>query len=142
MVLYDVQDNYTNPVEPTDSMTNPLYGSSFIDFTVSIWNGASFIVVAAITNNDLVKRTVTFPAVSTDRILVTVTRSADAYARLAEIEAWEVTGEERRAAPHGALSAATRSIRPCPRRPRNRSTRSIGRCLWICSRNTAETARF
>ncbi len=93
VVLYDVQDNYTNPVEPTDSMTNPLYGSSFIDFTVSIWNGASFIVVAAITNNDLVKRTVTFPAVTTDRILVTVTRSADAYARLAEIEAFTAAAQ-------------------------------------------------
>src|SRR5205085_2872988 len=72
----------------TDSMTNPIYGSSFVDFTVSVWNGSSFVVVGTVTNNNLVKRTVTFPAVSTDRVRVTVSRSADGYARFTEVEAF------------------------------------------------------
>ena len=88
VVVYDVQDNYPNPVEPTDTMTNPLYGSSFIDFTVSAGIGGNWVTSRRSPNNNLVKRTVTFPAVTTDRIRVTVTRSADAYARLTEIEAF------------------------------------------------------
>ena len=90
VIVYDVQDNYTNPVEPTDTMTNPLYGSSFINFTVSVWNGANWIVVASVTGNNLVKRTVTFPAVTTDRIQVNVTASADPYARFTEVEAFTI----------------------------------------------------
>jgi hypothetical protein len=48
----------------------------------------AWLDVATVTGNNLVKRTVTFPAVTTDRIRVTITQSADAYGRLAEIEAW------------------------------------------------------
>jgi hypothetical protein len=83
-----VQDDFLNPVEPTDSMTNPLYGTSFIGFTVSGWDGANWVVLASVTGNNFVKRTVTFPAYTTNRIRVNVTQSADAYARLTEIEAW------------------------------------------------------
>ena len=68
-------------------MTNPLYGSS-ISCTVNGWAAADWVLLATVTGNDLVKRRVTFPAYATDRIRVNVMHSADAYARLAEIEVW------------------------------------------------------
>ena len=55
----DVQDNYTQPVEPTDSMTFATWGIT--DFTVQGWNGASWIDLATVTGNNLVKRTRQLP---------------------------------------------------------------------------------
>src|SRR5207237_307931 len=65
VVIYSVQDNYANPVEPTDSLTFSLYG--VVDFTVQGWDGSSWVTLASVTGNNLVKRTVDFAAFSTDR---------------------------------------------------------------------------
>ena len=55
VVVYSVQDNYTQPVEPTDSTTFATYGITA--FTVQGWNGTSWITLATVSGNNLVKRT-------------------------------------------------------------------------------------
>ncbi|HEY3178825.1 MAG TPA: hypothetical protein VGL25_08090, partial [Casimicrobiaceae bacterium] len=69
-----------------DSQTFSLFG--ILDFTVQAWNGSTWTTVATISGNNLVKRTVTFPAVSTDAIRVTVTNALFGYSRIVELEAW------------------------------------------------------
>jgi hypothetical protein len=87
VVVYSMQDNYTSPVDPSDSMTFSYYGATAFD--VQAWNGSSWVTVASVTGNNLVKRTVTFTAVSTDRIRVMVNAAAGRYSLLTEVEAWE-----------------------------------------------------
>ena len=90
IIVYTLQDNYASPTEPTDTQTFSLYGS--IDFTVQSWNGTSWVTLATVAGNNLVKRTVTFPATATDRIRVNVTRTTDGWSRITEIEAWTSSG--------------------------------------------------
>jgi hypothetical protein len=68
-------------------MTFSYYGATAFD--VQAWNGSSWVTVASVTGNNLVKRTVTFTAVSTDRIRVMVNAAAGRYSLLTEVEAWE-----------------------------------------------------
>jgi hypothetical protein len=86
VVLYTVQDNYTNPIEPTDSLTFAQYGIT--DFTVQGWDGSSWVTLATVSGNNLVKRTTTFAAFTTDRIRVNVTNALSPYACIIEVEAW------------------------------------------------------
>jgi chitodextrinase len=88
VVLYTVQDNYNNPIEPTDSMTFAQYGIT--DFTVQGWNGSTWITLATVSGNNLVKRSVTFTAFITDRIRVNINNALSPYACITEIEAWGV----------------------------------------------------
>ena len=59
-----------------------------VNFTVQSWTGISWTTVATIAGNNLVKRTVSFPAIATDRIRISITGAADGWSRLTEIEAW------------------------------------------------------
>ncbi len=86
IVVYTVQDNYASPSTPTDSMTFSLYGIT--GFQVQTWNGSSWVTQANVTGNNLVKRTVTFAAVATDRIRINVTSALASYSRIVEVEAW------------------------------------------------------
>ena len=90
VVVYSLQDLYTQPVEPTDTTTFATYGITA--FTVQGWNGASWIDLATVSNNTLVKRTVTFPAYSTDRIRINITAARSAGSYVTEIEAWTSGG--------------------------------------------------
>ena len=90
VVVYTLQDNYSNPVEPSDSMTFSAYG--IVDFTVQAWNGTAWATLASVTGNNLVKRTVTFPALTTDRIRVQITNALSGYSRITEVEAWGASG--------------------------------------------------
>ena len=84
-----MQDNYQNPVEPTDSMTFTRYGLT--SFDVQGWNGAAWVTLASVRGNNLVKRRVSFPAYATDRIRIFVVASADGnFSRITEVEAWSV----------------------------------------------------
>jgi hypothetical protein len=90
VVLYSVQDNYLNPVEPTDTMT----GTRFVvtSFQVLGWNGSAWVTLASVSGNNLIKRTVAFSAYTTDRIRILVTGTQDGvWSRITEVEAWTST---------------------------------------------------
>ena len=84
VVVYSLQDNYSQPVEPSDSTTFATYGITA--FTVQGWNGTSWITLATVTGNNLVKRSVSFPATSTDRIRINITAARSAGSYLTEVE--------------------------------------------------------
>ncbi len=86
VVVYSVQDNYTNPVEPGDTQTFSLYGIT--DFTVQGWNGSAWVVLGTVSGNNLVKRTVSFAPYTTDRIRINVTNALNTWSRITEVEAW------------------------------------------------------
>jgi hypothetical protein len=87
VVVYSVQDNFSNPAEPTESMTFTLYGLT--DFQVQAWNGSSWITLGSVSGNNHVKRMVSFPAYTTDRIRIYITGTKDSlWSRITEVEAW------------------------------------------------------
>ncbi|HEY1329236.1 MAG TPA: Ig-like domain repeat protein [Casimicrobiaceae bacterium] len=86
VVVYSVQDNYTNPTEPADTMTFTRFGLKA--FQVQGWNGTSWVTLATVSGNNLVKRAVDVTPYTTSRLRVSVTSAADAYTRITEIEAW------------------------------------------------------
>jgi hypothetical protein len=90
VVVYSMQDSYSHPVEPTGTTTFRSYGVS--DFSVQAWNGSAWTTLGTVTGNNLVKRTVTFAPVTTDRIRVTVSKGLNGASRIAEIEAWTSGG--------------------------------------------------
>ena len=70
-------------------------------------SGGQWVPLATVSNNTLVKRTVTFAAFTTDAIRVVVTNALASYARITEIEAWgvDVSGDSNVAlAGAGAVS--------------------------------------
>ena len=73
VVVYTLQDNYANPIEPTDTLTFSLYGVT--DFTVQGWNGSAWVTLGTVSGNNLVKRSVSFTAFTTDRIRINVTNA-------------------------------------------------------------------
>ena len=86
VVVYTLQDNYASPSPPTDTMTFTRYGIT--DFQVQSWTGTAWSTRATVTGNNLVKRTVTFAPVTTDRIRILVNGSLQWYSRITEVEAW------------------------------------------------------
>jgi hypothetical protein len=90
VIVYTLQDNYTNPVDPPDTLTFTLYGVTA--FQVQGWNGSSWVNLgAAVSGNNLVKRAVSFAAFTTTQIRVTITAALGGYSRLTEVEAWTGT---------------------------------------------------
>ena len=88
--VYSLQDNYTSPIEPTNTTTFTAYGLT--NFQVQYWNGAAFVDVpgGVIMGNNLVKRKVLLASpVTTDQIRILVNNSADGvYSRIVEVEAF------------------------------------------------------
>ena len=87
VVVYSAQDNTTTPVDPSDTMTFSLRGLTA--FQVKAWNGTAFATLASVGNNNLVKRTVSFPATTTTKIRILIYGSAnntDSF--VTEVEAW------------------------------------------------------
>jgi subtilisin family serine protease len=112
--LFTIQDDYPNPVEPTDAMTFTQYGVTAFD--VQYWTGAAWATVPGgnVTGNNLVRRSFTFPAVTTDRIRVVVNNSLASYSRIIEVEAYEgVTAPPRMnvaLAANGANASASSTL--------------------------------
>jgi hypothetical protein len=86
--VFTLPDNYAAGAAPTPGTTFSLYGIT--DFTVQTWNGAAWVTVpgGSVSGNNLVWRSFSFPAVSTDRVRVTVNKALYWYSRILEIEAW------------------------------------------------------
>ncbi len=114
VVVYSVQDNYTNPVEPTDAMTFSLRGIT--DFLVQGFDGANWVTLATVSGNQRVKRTVTFAPYATDRIRIHITNALGTWSRVTEVEAWSsavsLTASNVALAANGgvAFSSTTNSV--------------------------------
>jgi hypothetical protein len=85
--VFGVQDVWTNPSTPTETMTCTVVG--LIDFQVQYKNGAQWTLVPGgnVTNNNLCWRKFTFVPIETSQIRVVVTNGANYYSRIAELEA-------------------------------------------------------
>src|SRR6266540_4284216 len=86
VIVYTLQDNFANPVDPPATLTFTQYGVT--DFQVQGWNGAAWVTLGAVSGNNLVKRTVNFSASTTTRIRINITGALASYSRITEIEAW------------------------------------------------------
>lgn len=87
--VFTLQDNYSSPADPTDTMTFSTGGATA--YTVQYWNGSAWTTVTggSVTGNNKIARKFTFAPISTTKIRVTVNGAADNYAsRLVEVEAW------------------------------------------------------
>ena len=85
--LFSVQDNFKAPSDPTPTMTFTLYGLR--DLEALYWTGTAWAVIpgGTVTNNNLIWRQFVFSPLATSKIRINVTR-ADAWSRIAEVEAW------------------------------------------------------
>jgi RHS repeat-associated protein len=90
--LFTLQDSYANPSEPTETMQFVWYGTT--SFEVQYWNGSSWATVSggSVTGNYNVWRKFSFSPITTSKIRVLISASPDGWSRVAEIEAWQVSG--------------------------------------------------
>ncbi len=90
--LYTVQDDRENPVEPTETMTFEEFGNT--KFSVQYRSGVNWITVDGgnVTDNNLVWRKFSFPAVTTDAVRVVINAAAGKRSRIVELEAYSLGG--------------------------------------------------
>ncbi len=116
VVVYTVQDNWQNPIEPTDTQTFSLWGVT--DFTVQGWNGSAWVTLASVSGNNLVKRTVNFASTTTSRIRINVTNALASYSRITEIEVWGVNAGPAQTnvalASNGGVASASSTLTGIP----------------------------
>lgn len=86
--LFNAQNNYMSPSEPTESMTFTLYGLT--SFEVQYWNGTSWATVPGgnVTGNNKVWCKFAFSPITTSKIRVLTFSSPDGWSRISELEAW------------------------------------------------------
>lgn len=74
--VFSLQDNWTSPIEPTESTTFTLYGMS--GFDVQYWDGSNWVTVpgGSVTGNNKVWKKVTFAPITTSKIRVLTNASA------------------------------------------------------------------
>lgn len=86
--VFTVQDNSTNPSEPTETMTFSSYGIT--NFEVQYQSGTGWTPVpgGTVSGNNNVWRKFTFEPITTTKIRVWVNNAADSRSRIVEVEAW------------------------------------------------------
>ena len=86
--VFTIQDNYSAPVDPTETMTFSSYG--IVAFDVQYWDGSAWVTVpgGSVSGNNRVWRKFTFSPVNTDRIRVLVNAADSGYSRIIEVEGW------------------------------------------------------
>jgi hypothetical protein len=86
--VYNVQNSYASPSEPTADMTFTLYG--LIAFEAQYWNGSAWVTVSggSVSGNNKVWRKFAFSPITTNKIRVLTNASVDGWSRIAEVEAW------------------------------------------------------
>ncbi|MEH0165831.1 Ig-like domain-containing protein [Roseateles microcysteis] len=107
IVVYTLADNYASAPEATASTTFSQYGIT--DFLVQYWNGSAWVAVpgGTVTGNNFVMRGFSFPAVTTDRIRITVNNALSWHSRIVELEAWTTGGAPANSAPAVNLTSPT-----------------------------------
>jgi RHS repeat-associated protein len=86
--VFGLQENYSNPVEPTLTMTSRY---ALTNFEVQYWDGSAWATVSggSVTGNDKVWKKFTFSPLTTSKIRVHVTNVAgDNHSQVVEVEAW------------------------------------------------------
>jgi hypothetical protein len=111
--VFSVQDNYTNPVEPSASLMWSQYGVRA--FSVEYWTGSAWTPIpgASVTSNNLVWKAFSFDPISTQRIRVVVTSAAASYSRLTEVEAFTAgspPGPSQEPPPNSSTNVAAASM--------------------------------
>lgn len=103
--VFSVQDTYTAPATPTETMTFTKYGLT--DFEAQYWSGAGWQTIPGtiVTGNNLVWRQFVFAPITTSRIRILVADAQDAYSRIAEVEAWGTTPASGNSPPTITLTA-------------------------------------
>jgi hypothetical protein len=86
--VFGLQDNYTAPVEPTAEMVSNLY--ALVDFRAQYWNGSAWVDLpnGVVTDNNKVWRRITFPAVTTHRVRILVTKALAGLSHITEVEVY------------------------------------------------------
>jgi hypothetical protein len=86
--VFTLQDNFSNPADPTLTMTFTQYGIT--DFNVQYWNGSAWVTVTAgaVTGNNKVWRQFTFSSITTAKIRVLINSALASHSRVTEIEAY------------------------------------------------------
>jgi RHS repeat-associated protein len=112
--VFSVQDDYANPVEPTEAMTFSVYGLTAFD--VQYWTGTTWATVpgGTITGNNKVWKKVSFSAITTTKIRVVINASVDSWSRILEVEAWglPLPPSNVASASNGAMASASSIYSP------------------------------
>jgi YD repeat-containing protein len=89
--VFTLQNNFTNPIEPTLTTTFSQYGITAFD--VQYWNGSGWVTVpgGSITGNNKVWRQFTFSDITTSKIRVLVNSALSSHSRITEVEAYQST---------------------------------------------------
>ena len=89
--VYTLQNDFTNPQEPTPEMIASDNG--LLDFDVQTWDGSQWVTIpgGSVTDNDRVMRVFTFPDVTTTNIRIYVTNARNHFSRIVEVEAFGCT---------------------------------------------------
>ena len=87
--LFTLQDNVSNPAEPTAEMTFTEWGVTA--FRLNYWNAeiGQWVMIAEVTGNSNVWRTVKFPTVVTGKLSIMILNGGGGFSRVVEIEAWQ-----------------------------------------------------
>ena len=112
--IFTVQDNYSSPQAPTETLGFTKYG--IVDFEVQYWDGTSWSAVpgGSVTGNNKVWRKFAFAPVTTSRIRILVLNALASYSRVTELEAYGVnaaavgsSGVNVASQANGAVASAT-----------------------------------
>ncbi len=110
VVVFTLADQYGPGIIPSDTQTFTLFG--IVDFNVQAWNGSAWVTLATVSGNNLVKRTVSFAATTTDRIRINVSNALFGYSRIVELEAWSVGSAA--SSPAATATALASNVNPAP----------------------------
>ena len=86
--VYGLQDNFSAPAEPTAAMVANTY--ALVDFRAQYWNGSAWVDLpnGVVAGNNKVWRRITFPAVTTRKVRVYVTKALAGFSRVTEVEVY------------------------------------------------------
>jgi photosystem II stability/assembly factor-like uncharacterized protein len=84
--VYTVQNDFSNPVEPTTSTPANVYG--ILDFDVQAFDGTQWITVGSVTGNTKALNVVTFSPMTATKIRVVVNNGRVHFSRITELEAF------------------------------------------------------
>jgi hypothetical protein len=86
--VFSLQDNYANPIEPSESTTFSTMGLTAFD--VQYWNGSAWATVSggSVSGNNKVWKKITFTSITTTKIRILVNATSDGWSRIVEVEAW------------------------------------------------------